>query len=92
MSTALRSCVLTDNRDNEIRTAAVSAHRRLPCLESRDFFLDIYRNSTMDTELRIASYLQVMRCPNYHIISLIRQQLDREEVNQGTGSDWILKH
>lgn len=83
LASALRRCVLSDDRDMELRTTAISAHRRLPCLESRDFFLDIYRNASMDTELRIGSYLQVMRCPNYHTISLIRQQLDHEQVNQG---------
>lgn len=69
----------------EVRVAAVDAHRRLPsCEETRDeFFLDYYRNTTLDTEIRIASYLQVMRCPDYNVIKTIKHTLKVEEVNQG---------
>ncbi|XP_032670099.1 uncharacterized protein LOC116843644 isoform X1 [Odontomachus brunneus] len=68
----------------EIRVAAIDAHRRLPsCEETRDeFFLDYYRNITLDTEIRIASYLQVMRCPDYNVIKTIKHALKVEEVNQ----------
>lgn len=70
----------------EVRVAAVDAHRRLPsCEETRDeFFLDYYRNITLDTEIRIASYLQVMRCPDYNVIKTIKHALKMEEVNQGS--------
>lgn len=69
----------------EVRVAAVDAHRRLlSCEETRDqFFLDYYRNMTLDTEIRIASYLQVMRCPDYNVIKTIKHTLRFEEVNQG---------
>lgn len=69
----------------EIRVAAIDAHRRLPsCEETRDqFFLDYYRNTTLDTEIRIASYLQVMHCPDYNVIKTIKHTLKMEEVNQG---------
>lgn len=69
----------------EVRVAAIDAYRRLPsCEETRDqFFLDYYRNTTLDTEIRIASYLQVMRCPNYNVIKIIKHALKMEEVNQG---------
>ncbi|XP_053973970.1 uncharacterized protein LOC128873939 [Hylaeus volcanicus] len=68
----------------EIRVAAVDAHRRMPsCEKTRDqFFLDYYRNFTLDTEIRIASYLQVMRCPDYNVIKTIKHTLKMEEVNQ----------
>lgn len=70
----------------EVRVAAVDAHRRLPsCEETRDqLFLDHYRNATLDTEIRIASYLQVMRCPDYNVVKTIKHALKMEEVNQGT--------
>lgn len=69
----------------EVRVAAIDAHRRLiSCEETRDqFFLDYYRNMTLDTEIRIASYLQVMRCPDYSVIKTIKHTLKKEEVNQG---------
>lgn len=69
----------------ETRLAAVDAHRRLPsCEETRDgYFLKLYRNFTQETELRIAAYLQVMRCPDYSVVKLIKHTLKEEEVNQG---------
>ncbi|XP_070169221.1 uncharacterized protein Apoltp isoform X2 [Polyergus mexicanus] len=74
----------------EIRVAAVDAHRRLPsCEETRDhFFLDYYRNTTLDTEIRIASYLQVIRCPDYNVIKTIKHALKMEEVNQVGSFVW----
>lgn len=68
-----------------IRVAAIDAHRRFSsCERFRNlYFLNIYRNYTVDTELRIASYLQVMRCPDYNVIKIIRQNLETEKVNQG---------
>ncbi|XP_025989321.2 uncharacterized protein LOC105195312 [Solenopsis invicta] len=74
----------------EARIAAVDAYRRLPsCEETRDeFFLDYYRNTTLDTEIRIASYLQVMRCPDYNVIKTIKHTLKVEEVNQVGSFVW----
>ncbi|XP_024879673.1 uncharacterized protein LOC112459670 [Temnothorax curvispinosus] len=74
----------------EVRIAAVDAHRRLPsCEETRDeFLLDYYRNTTLDTEIRIASYLQVMRCPDYNVIKTIKHTLKIEEVNQVGSFVW----
>ncbi|XP_029160980.1 apolipophorins isoform X2 [Nylanderia fulva] len=74
----------------EVRIAAIDAHRRLPsCEETRDeFFLDYYRNTTLDTEIRIASYLQVMHCPDYNVIKTIKHTLKMEEVNQVGSFVW----
>ncbi|XP_076235875.1 apolipoprotein lipid transfer particle [Calliopsis andreniformis] len=68
----------------EVRVASIDAHRRmLSCEKTRDeFFLDYYRNYTLDTEIRIASYLQVMRCPDYNVIKTIKHTLKMEEINQ----------
>lgn len=70
----------------EIRVAGIDAHRRMPsCEETRDlYFLNYYRNYSLDTELRIASYLQVMRCPDYNVVKTIKHTLKLEEINQGT--------
>lgn len=69
----------------EIRVAAVEAHRRMQsCEKTRDlFFLDYYRNFTLNAEIRIASYLQVIRCPDYNVIKTIKHTLQTEEFNQG---------
>lgn len=69
----------------EIRVASIDAHRRMPsCEKTRDlYFLNYYRNFTLDTELRIASYLQVMRCLDYNVVKTIKHTLKLEEINQG---------
>lgn len=69
--------------DVAIRVAAVEAHRRLPCEETRQYFENFFRNENEDSEVRIAAYLQVMRCPNYLVIRTIKHSLEYEEVNQG---------
>ena len=42
----------------------------------------LYRDDTEDSELRIAAYIQVMKCPNEYIISQVKDTLASEEVNQ----------
>ncbi|KAI4503203.1 hypothetical protein M0802_001425 [Mischocyttarus mexicanus] len=88
----LKVCI--DNSGNfvtmEMRVAAINAHRRLPsCEDTRDkYFLNLYRNFTLDSELRIASYLQVMRCPDYNVVKTIKHVLKVEEVNQVGSFVW----
>jgi len=57
--------------------------RRLACEETREYFLNLFRDQSMDSELRIAAYLEVMRCPTYTIVKTIKHSLEVEEVNQG---------
>jgi hypothetical protein len=40
----------------------------------------LYRDDTEDSELRIAAYIQVMKCPNEYIISQVKDTLASEEV------------
>lgn len=72
--------------DVAIRVAAVETFRRTSCEDTRTYFEHIFRNQNVDAEIRIASYLQIMRCPNYLMIRTIRHTLMNEEVNQGTYS------
>lgn len=67
----------------DIRVAAIEAFRRLSCEENKSFFVDIFRDDTENVEVRIAAYLQLMRCPNYLLIRTIEHCLKEEEVNQG---------
>lgn len=55
---------------------------------NRDFFLDIYRNYSMTAEIRIASYIQSMYCPNYISIKLIKNVLKHEVINQVGSYVW----
>jgi len=57
--------------------------RRFPCNITRPSMLNVFVNQSIDTEIRIAAYLQVMRCPVYSVVRHIVTVLDAEEVNQG---------
>ena len=46
------------------------------------------RDTREDVEIRIASYLAVMQCPNADVISDVKQVLQREEVNQVGSFIW----
>lgn len=71
-----------------IRLETIYIHRRLNCKESQDYFMSHYKNFTMNTEIRIASYLQIMRCPTYLSIQEIKEVLTEEEVNQVGSYVW----
>lgn len=57
---------------------------RLP----RNFFQDLYSNYTLNSEIRIASYLQAVRCPDYNFIRFIKDVLKNEKVNQVGSYVW----
>lgn len=93
LSTTLKEFLLRlvkdETLDMEIRIAAIETHRKIPCDDSRDYFEDLYRDPYQDSELRIAAYLQLMKCPNYLMIRAIRNTLENEEINQGKCSPSI---
>lgn len=57
--------------------------RRFPCNVTRPTMLDFFVDQSVDPEVRIAAYLQVMRCPIYSVVRHIVNVLDGEGVNQG---------
>lgn len=84
----LRRIIQDDTIPVEVRVDVIAAHRRTECERNRDFFLDNYRNVTMNSELRIASYLETIRCPNYLTVKHIKYMLKTEEVNQVGSFVW----
>ncbi|XP_056647213.1 uncharacterized protein LOC130451874 [Diorhabda sublineata] len=74
--------------DVGIRVAAVESFRRTSCDDTRSYFEHIFRTQEMDAEVRIAAYLQIMRCPDYLLIKTIRHTLMNEEVNQVGSFIW----
>lgn len=84
----MRAVISSDQVPTLVRLYAVSTHRRDDCLANRDFFLDVFRNFTADSEVRIASYLQMMRCPDYILMRHIKFVLHNEEVNQVGSYVW----
>lgn len=79
----LRLMIEDVKMEPKIRVAAVEVYRRLPCQEYRSYFEEVFRDVDTDVEVRIAAYLQVMRCPTYITIRTIKHTLEVEEVNQG---------
>ncbi|KAG7296620.1 hypothetical protein JYU34_020436 [Plutella xylostella] len=71
-----------------IRLTAIDAFRKTPCEETREYFLEMYREDYVDIEVRLASYLQVMRCPNLSTIRKIFHALKHERVNQAATFVW----
>lgn len=50
--------------------------------------MSIYQNFEENSELRIAAYLQIIRCPDYKTINKIKRVLTFEEVNQVGSYVW----
>ncbi|XP_041972420.1 uncharacterized protein LOC121728328 [Aricia agestis] len=74
--------------DVRARIAAVDAFRRTPCTDTREFFLELYRHHAVDVEVRVSSYLQVMRCPDLATLRNIFHTLRNEPVNQVATFVW----
>ena len=44
--------------------------------------MEMYLRQSEDSELRVAAYLAVMKCPSDSVLTQVRQALLAEEVNQ----------
>ncbi len=63
-SNLLASCAIKKDNSLEIGVNAIQALRRFPCdqLEGLDHVYTLLQNQDEDTELRINSFLTIMRC------------------------------
>lgn len=84
----LREFIENDEIPVEVRLNVIAAHRRTDCEKNRDYFLETYRSITTNSELRIAAYLETMRCPEYLTVKHIKYVLQNEEVNQVGSYVW----
>ncbi|XP_076346984.1 LOW QUALITY PROTEIN: uncharacterized protein LOC143245065 [Tachypleus tridentatus] len=84
----LHDCYSNPQLDIETRLAAIKAFRRFSCSISRENLLKIYTNYNENTELRIAAYMNVMRCPDLRVINIIKETLEKEVVNQVGSFVW----
>ena len=72
-----------------INIEALQALRRISCTTNiTDGLHDIFRNLLTDTEIRIETYLALMRCPNHKVINDIADVLDKEKNNQVGSFVW----
>ena len=58
-------------------------NRNVPCQAERVSTMKILSDSTEDSEIRIAAYLAIIKCPDYKSFTSIKELLVTEEVNQG---------
>ncbi|KFB38034.1 AGAP008807-PA-like protein [Anopheles sinensis] len=84
----LRAVIEDERKPVEVRVEAVNVFRRHDCLRTKDYFLKVYGTFQLDVEVRIAAYLQAMRCPDYLSVKLIKHVLKTEEVNQVGSFVW----
>ncbi|KAL4716783.1 hypothetical protein ACJJTC_001939 [Scirpophaga incertulas] len=71
-----------------VRLTTIDAFRRTPCIETREYFLETYREDYVNIEVRIASYLQLMKCPTLSTVRKIFHALRKEPVNQAATFVW----
>ena len=84
----LRSLIVNPDMSVEIKLQSINVFRRLDCEKNREFFMDMYKNITESSEVRIATYLQSMRCPTYQSINIVKDFLNKEKVNQVGSFVW----
>ncbi|XP_053673666.1 uncharacterized protein LOC128723926 [Anopheles nili] len=84
----LRNIIESDRYPVEVRVEAVNVFRRSDCLRTKDYFLKLYSTFQLDVEVRMAAYLQAMRCPDYLSVKLIKHVLKNEEVSQVGSFVW----
>ncbi|MGH0152589.1 UNVERIFIED_CONTAM: hypothetical protein FKN15_024522 [Acipenser sinensis] len=85
LTPALSLCAETQTGPVELRLAALDAFRRIPCNADRSVLLWLYRSREEDVEVRIAAYLQAMRCPSEGLLQAV-SQAQREETSSQVGA------
>jgi len=44
---------------------------------------DLFEDQTEESEVRIKSFIALMRCPGYKTLKFVERTLEREKMNQG---------
>lgn len=84
----LQDTISNDVMPMDIRLQSILAFRRNDCKLYQNFFLDIYANYTVNSEIRMLSYLQAIQCPDYISINRIKNILTNEKINQVGSFVW----
>ena len=80
-----RSWILPWGRSGFMPTYMLSSCiRRMTCDADVNILKRLFENPTEDSEVRIAAFIGLMRCPTYLTIRSIKELLEKEQVNQGT--------
>lgn len=84
----LKNLIIDDDIIDDVKLQAIQVFRKTNCDRTREFFIDIYQNFTQSVEIRIASYLQFMKCPSYLTIKEVKTFLKVEHINQVGSFVW----
>ena len=84
----LEKIIESEAYTTEIKLQAIHSFRRYDCGRKREYFLKIFSNFQENTEIRIAAYLQSMRCPDFLSIKIIKNILKTENTNQVGSFVW----
>ncbi|XP_077412444.1 apolipophorins-like [Vanacampus margaritifer] len=84
----LNHCGLKHSAPLELRLAAIKAFRRFDCSTNRTLLLQLYRSSLEDSEVRIAAYQELMRCPDQDVFEAVKVILRNENSSQVGSFVW----
>lgn len=88
LAKTLQKCISNPQLPTDFRVSSVNAHRRLSCETNKDFLFNVFLDEKYASELRIAAYLQVMKCPTYYTVKGVRESLEKEKINQVGSFVW----
>ncbi|CAJ1071926.1 uncharacterized protein LOC122887130 [Xyrichtys novacula] len=85
----LMNCIMQSHSAAlELRLAAIQAFRRFSCSADRSVLLQLYCSSREDSEVRIAAYQQLMRCPDQAVFEAVKTTLRNENSSQVGSYVW----
>ncbi|XP_063962914.1 uncharacterized protein LOC129270861 [Lytechinus pictus] len=74
-----------DQNSNQLRVASIQAYRRVSCVDvPTDRFMRVFSTVDNDSELRIAAYRAIIRCPSEELLQGIASTMALEPTNQVT--------
>jgi hypothetical protein len=84
----LKELLIDEETNDDLKLQVIETFRKTSCENTRHFFMDIYQNFSQSVEVRISSYQQFMKCPNYILIKDLKNFLMKEHVNQVGSFVW----
>ncbi len=87
----VRSCYSEPTNAMEVRLAAIDLAKTLVCraedesdmARRREPLAGLFSDASADSEIRIGAYMALMGCPDEDTVRMVKDLLEKEEVNQG---------
>lgn len=84
----LKEIIVDEDQVEDLKIQIIDTFRKTGCEKTKHFFMDIYQNFSQSVGVRISSYEQFMKCPNYITIKEVKTFLEAERVNQVGSFVW----